>query len=166
MVSFPGWPEWVFGAAWQPWWLMMIDRGAAPSIHDKSLTSQLARTSARERELDLKDCGIHICAIYVYVYSLWCIICNMKVFVEFSLLLSEIIKIIKRSHKWLTSVLVFSLTCLWVTAHKLLPRNGLLCFHFVLSPTLSLHPSSYYECFSSGPKIKRTQMSAVLYWCF
>lgn len=46
------------------------------------------------------------------------------------------------------------------------PRNRSLRFHFVLSPALSLHPSSNYVGFFFGPKIKRTQMSAVLYWCF
>lgn len=60
----------------------------------------------------------------------------------------------------------YSQNCLWVTDSRQLPRNRFLCFHCVLSPTLSLHPSSYYVGFSSGPKIRRTQMSAVLYWCF
>lgn len=139
---------------------MMTDCRAAPSLHDEALTSQLARTSANyKRELNSKD-------FPKYKYF-------AKANFHFNFfspptkcLLLKMIKIIRRAQRLQTSSLIFSLTCFWVTACKLLPRNGLLCFHFVLSPTLSLHPSFYYECFSSGPKIKRTQMSAMLYWCF
>lgn len=43
-------PDWVQGTVWQRQWLMMTDRGAAPSSHDKALISLSAQISAHPKK--------------------------------------------------------------------------------------------------------------------
>lgn len=120
-------PDWVQSAAWQRQWLMTTDRRGAPSSHDNALISLSAQISAkkgrsREKKKKQRERSWRISPFAIKIIKAQ----------------SQIANTCPRYLFWIVCELHIA---------DSFPRNRSLSFHFVLSPTLSLHPSSDYVGF-------------------